>query len=334
MSLIPTIVSWYGGKNKLAHQIISIMPEHEHYVEVFMGSAATFFSKPKVPRNVLNDINGHLVNLFVQVRDHYEELAEKCYWTLYSREEYKKFYRLYQDGFVVIDDITRAMMYSFLVRANFNNMIGLGFSASIESNSANFNLALLQRMKLAREKLDSVVIENRSFGEIIEKYDVPDTLIYLDPPYYVTLEEVHYYEHVFSELQHFDLAYRLKKCKAPWILSYDDVPEIVELYKDFFIQRTEVKYSTNNSTQKVKKVSELLITNFRAKRPQLDIFDEAPETDFSFQEVNDEEKQGAETEVKLRQEKQYENQLKTEKEYGDNRYSQQTETEQLGLFGQ
>jgi len=310
------------------------MPDHDHFCEVFMGSAATFFSKQKSSKNTLNDFNSNLVNLFIQVRDNYDALAEKCYWTLYSREEYEKFYRLYQNNFVGIDDVTRAMMYLFLVRASFNNMTGLGFSASIESNSANFNMALLQRMKLAREKLDSVVIENRSYEEIIEKYDKDGTFFYLDPPYYVTLKETHYYEKIFTEWQHNDLAYRLTKCKSPWILSYDDLPEVVQLYKDFFIQRTEVKYSINNSDRKVRKISELLISNFRAKRPQLDIFDENPETDITFEEITDEERDSAELKIKLKQELEYEEQQKLllEERNGNPRRNKQAPAEQVGLF--
>jgi DNA adenine methylase len=287
MSLIPTIVNWYGGKNKLARQIISMMPPHEHYVEVFMGGASVFFQKPKSPRNTLNDFNGNLVNLFVQVRDNYEALAKKCEWTLYSREEYNKFYRLYQNKFKDIDDTTRAMMYLFLIRASFNSQIETDFSASIESNSASFNLSMLERIKLARNKLDGCVIENRSFEEILEKYgSLDNSFLYLDPPYWVTMQESNYYEHAFSKLQHIGLFLHLKKCTAPWILSYDDVPEIVELYKDFTILRLSVTYSLGLK-KRTRKLDELIITNLeKIKLPQLNMFDEEVERN----EVGDEEK--------------------------------------------
>ncbi len=323
MSLIPSIVNWYGGKNKLARQIISIIPDHEHYIEVFMGSAAVFFSKPKVARNTINDFNSNLVNLFIQVRDHYEELAEKVYWTLFSRQEYEKFYKLYNNNFEGITDLDRALMYLLLVRASFNSMTGLGFSASIKSNSANFNLALIERLKMAREKLDSVVIENRSFSEIIPKYDVSGSFLYLDPPYYVTVfdKAKHYYEKRMTELQHWDLQARLTKCKSPWIMSYDDLPEVVELYKDFNIMRTSVTYSLSNSKKRTKKISELLITNFKSKKPQLDFFDEKVEMD----EIDDKEKVQSEIHIKLKSEQQFESQLKEEKVVTNTRTEEPTD---------
>jgi DNA adenine methylase len=326
MSAIPSIVSWFGGKVKLARQIISVMPDHSHYCEVFLGGGSVFFAKPKVARNVINDLNGNLVNLYVQVRDHFDELSEKVYWTLYSRTEYKKFYRLHQNNYEGIDDISRAMIYLFLVQANFNSRIGLGFSASIESNSASFNLALIERLKLAREKLDAVVIENRTFAEIIPKYDVKDSLLYLDPPYYITLTEKSYYEKSMSHLEHLNLQYHLSKCKAPWLLSYDDLPEVVELYKDFFIQRLAVKYSFGQK-KRVRKCEELLIANFKMKRPQLDIFDE----NVSFDDVTDEEKVSAEHTIKLKHEVEFEQQLKQVKPDVSPR---RIDTEQSELFPQ
>lgn len=333
MSLLPTIVNWYGGKQKLAHQIISIMPSHEHYVEVFMGSGAVFFNKPKVVKNTLNDSNHNLINLFIQVRDNFDELAEKVYWTLYSREEYKKFYRKYYAGFPDISDLDKALMYLFLVRASFNSRVGLGFSASIDSNSANFNLNLIDRMKLAREKLDGVVIENRDCNDIIRKYDVKGVLMYLDPPYYITLKEKTYYEKVFSEKQHRDLAFWLSECKhAKWILSYDDIPEIVDLYKNFYTQRLSVTYSTGasekrESKSRIRKINELLICNFQPKKPQLDIFDESL-TKVEF--IDDNEKNSTTGNYRLKHE--IELKKKLEGEDDSKRNNRKFSNGQLGIF--
>ena len=40
------------------------MPKHSVYIEPCMGSAEVFFRKPKAEREILNDYNGDLVNLF------------------------------------------------------------------------------------------------------------------------------------------------------------------------------------------------------------------------------------------------------------------------------
>ena len=280
MSLIPTIVNWYGGKQKLARQIISMMPSHEHYVEVFMGGGSVFFQKSKSPRNTINDYNSNLVNLFIQVRDNFDEFAHKVYWTLYSRQEYKKFYKLHKENYPKISDIDRALMYFYLVRSSFNGMIHTGFSASVESSSNTFTKGVLASVKLANEKLQGVVIENRSFHEIIPKYDRGSSLLYLDPPYWVTMIEKKYYEKTLSLMQHVHLRDLLAKCESPWLLSYDNVPEVVELYKNFTIMKISANYSLYKQSGKgdSRKIDELIISNIPLadiRKPQLNMFDES-----------------------------------------------------------
>jgi len=306
MSLPNSLINWYGGKQKLARQIISIMPEHQHYVEVFMGGGAVFFNKSKSRLNTINDFNHHLVNLYIQVRDNHEVLMEKCYWTLRSREEYRKFYRLYQNDFAGVDDVTRAMMYLFLVQSSFSTQLKAGYSASVTANSATFNLTLLKKIKSAREKLDEVVIECMSFEKLIKKYDREDAevLFYLDPPYYITaLKATKYYEKIMSVFQHEMLASVLHTCKSPWILSYDDVPEILNLYRDFSILRVTAKYA--HGREQIRKVNELLICNFTPKKPQLDIFDEAG---VEVEDISDSEIESAVEEIKLKREVELESQ--------------------------
>ncbi len=290
MSLIPKIVQWYGGKQQIADEIISIMPEHRHYIEVFMGGAAIFFNKSKAPLNTLNDVNGNLTNLFIQVRDHYDELSEKLYWTLYSHKQYKIFYNQYLSGFKEQSDLDRAMAFLFLVRASYaSNIQGGCFSAAIGTNSAtSFNQSMIEKLKLARHKLDSVIIENCSFIDIFKKYDKPEEKVffYCDPPYLGTED---FYESEFDWDLHKVLFNFLSKCKSKWLLSYNNAPEIISLYKDFYIQKIDIKYSFGGNSitgALVKNKQELLITNYYPKRPQLHLLDNPKEID----EITDEDK--------------------------------------------
>lgn len=330
MAVLPTLVNWYGGKQKLAREIISVMPEHKHYVEVFFGSGAVFFNKPKAAINTVNDLNQHLVNIFVQTRDHFEEFSEKVYWTLYSRDEYEKFEQMLKEKDLRdLSDLDRALAYLYLTKTNFGSRMHLGFSAGVEGSVATINLALIERMKKVREKLDGVVIENRPFEEILDKYGKdPDTLMYLDPPYWITLEETDYYqgvERTFTSYHHEILSAMLSKAKAKWILSYDDVPQVIQLYKEYQTQRLRAKYAFGQKGR-IREVDELLITNYKAKKPQLDVFDES---DVQVEVVDEEQKEKAEI-ILL-----HEKQKKAETDPVENEPKRVfTEPEQLGLFGQ
>ncbi len=72
------IVPWLGGKRRLADKLIPLFPQHDCYVEAFAGGAALFFLRPMPARcEVLNDINGELVNLYRVVQHHLEEFVRQ-----------------------------------------------------------------------------------------------------------------------------------------------------------------------------------------------------------------------------------------------------------------
>lgn len=79
------IVPWIGGKSRLAKHILPLFPEHACYVEAFAGGAALFFRKDPVKAEVLNDINGDLVNLYRVVQSHLDEFIAQFRWSLSSR---------------------------------------------------------------------------------------------------------------------------------------------------------------------------------------------------------------------------------------------------------
>ena len=81
------IIPWMGGKRRLADRLIPLFPPHECYVEVFAGGAALYFLRPQpAPVEVLNDINGDLVNLYRVFQNHLEEFVRQFKWTLSSRQ--------------------------------------------------------------------------------------------------------------------------------------------------------------------------------------------------------------------------------------------------------
>lgn len=84
------IIPWLGGKRRLADRLIPLFPPHECYVELFAGGAALYFLRP-VPANceILNDVNGELINLYRVVQHHLEEFVRQFKWALTSRQVFK-----------------------------------------------------------------------------------------------------------------------------------------------------------------------------------------------------------------------------------------------------
>ena len=76
---------YIGGKHRLAKKIIELFPKHTTYVEPFAGGAQVLFHKEPSAVEVLNDLDGDVVNLFRVCQAHHEELIRCMKFMLASR---------------------------------------------------------------------------------------------------------------------------------------------------------------------------------------------------------------------------------------------------------
>jgi len=79
---------YIGGKRAVAKTIVDALPEHRTYCEPFAGGAQVFFAKAPSRVEVLNDLDGDLVNFFRVCKEHYEELVRYMRFTVVSRRWY------------------------------------------------------------------------------------------------------------------------------------------------------------------------------------------------------------------------------------------------------
>ena len=110
-------------------------------------------------------------------------------------------------------------------------------------------------LEAIHERLSGVVIECLPYAEFITRYDKPGTLFYLDPPYWGC--EKDYGKNIFSHDDFEALAIQMKAIKGQFILSINDVPEILELFSWAKIVAVETTYSVSKVASK--KVGELII---------------------------------------------------------------------------
>ena len=109
-------------------------------------------------------------------------------------------------------------------------------------------------------KLKKTHILNMDFRNVIQRYDSPTTLFYLDPPYSQKISRWGYnVPHVSPE----DVYNAVKNIKGKFILSYDNSPEIRKVFKSFFIKKIKTTYELSGTRQP--DVTELLISNFKLK---------------------------------------------------------------------
>lgn len=217
---------WFGGKSKLARDIIRLMPAHTCYVEPFGGAAHVIAAKSPVPFEVYNDIDGEVVNFLLIVRAETERFVVEADSLPYSRKLYEtwKFEPWPQD------DFTRAVRWFYLNRSGIakgNADRTTGWRHSPEVNVARAYHNAIADIQTFVERMRNVQIECRDFREIIRVYDSPDTMFYVDPPY---IGRESCYAGGFADIDHLELSEMLKGIKGKAIVSYYDDPLLLELY--------------------------------------------------------------------------------------------------------
>lgn len=107
--------------------------------------------------------------------------------------------------------------------------------------------------KEIEDKFDHVRCYNMDYKEIIQKYDSVGTFFYCDPPYFE--HEKYYQNHEFKKWEnHLELFSILDNIKGNFLLSYNNKPEILELYNKYNI----FHYKGNSVYHK----GEICITNY------------------------------------------------------------------------
>lgn len=238
------MLEYHGGKWRLAPWIISHFPSHKKYVEPFGGGGSVLLRKSPSFKEVYNDLNGEVVNLFRQARDNGDALHRAVSLTPYSREEFNRSFEpcpdnpLEQARRTIIRSLFGFGTYGVSRKTTKDDVDRLtGYSGATEK-WASYPAAL----KKIVARLRCVNIENKDAMEVIDIYDSPETLFYVDPPY-VSETRTGYaddYEFELSSDQHTKLSNKLNSVKGKVILSGYMCPLYEELYYGWAtIQKTD-----------------------------------------------------------------------------------------------
>jgi len=260
---------YFQGKSRIASKIIALMPPHLCYVEAFCGMASVFFNKRPSRVEVLNDASGDIVNLHYCTKKDPARLIKELDILLYSRQVFTEFLKEFRnpiaDPFAL--DYRRAAKYYYVQLIGFSSKPPMaqtpgGFGYSKKRNKALDYVKKIKQLEGYSIRLRNAIIENLDFKDCVSRYDGPETLFFLDPPY---LESANPGIDLPRE-RHYELADQLKHVEGLWILTYDDHSEVRTLFKGFPMRFVDVTSLTRSSTQqgniRTRRVSHLIIMNY------------------------------------------------------------------------
>lgn len=204
---------WFGGKQRLADDLIALFPPHRVYVEVFGGGASVLLSKSPSVLDVYNDREDGLVNFFRVLRDQPDQLVPLLELTPYSRTEFLHSVDTWR---TVDDPVEKARRFYVVVSQCFG-----GHAVKDDrSGKRGWGGERLGRMHLCRaastknrvdhiwrfvERMRSVQVDNLDWRDCLDRYDHEDCLFYLDPPYVPETRRSGGYSHELTLKDHEDL---------------------------------------------------------------------------------------------------------------------------------
>jgi len=259
-----------GGKTVYADMMSEIIHMNNldgcTFVEAFAGGAGaaiTLLLRGDVESIILNDLDPAIYSFWISILNYTDEFIERLNNTPINIREWRRQKNIYlkQEGSVI--DIGFATF--FLNRSNHAGILranpvgGLHQSGKYRM-TARFNPERLSRkireIANCRENISIYNLDAVNFIELLNaEYRNNKLLVYFDPPYYQK-GELLYLNH-YNHDEHDDLSNSILNCRFPWVLSYDDAPEIIALYSDVNIYRRDLLYSVS----KPARANELIVSD-------------------------------------------------------------------------
>lgn len=269
------LVSYFGGKFPHLTWLISQFPAgNYHFIDLMSGSANVALNV-NYPLITINDLNDEIINLFQVLRDKEEEFTRQIYFTPFSRSELYKII----DAEPTNDCIERARRYFIRCQLGYgangsqNNHKGAGFEYKLHSTNYyrvdNWNKKL-KKLAIIADKLRQFQIESTNALKLIEKLDKPSNIIYIDPPYLMSVRSSgKRYLHEVEDGFHEKMAEKCLQLEhAKCAVSGYDSPIYDELFNGF----TKVIGPQSNATVSKRGIQEVLWRNYEIEGQTLQLF--------------------------------------------------------------
>ena len=251
---------WYGGKHYFLKYLFPF-PEHDLFIDVFGGSAVVLLNKVPSKNEIYNDINKELVNLWLVIQKAHKDFQEKC---MKHNLDSRAWFEEYQQK--TSDILENAFRFFYCIMHGFSGLTtGFhGYHDQYNTKQITY-LNTINEIPKIWERIKFVCFECQDFRLLLKRFDIPNALWYLDPPYVNGGEQ---YEKnqggMHWELKDLkDLSDILKTTKnTNWILSIDDKTYFNE--SNYYFQEVE-RINSVSKTHERSRSMEYIIRNFNPK---------------------------------------------------------------------
>lgn len=255
----PSPLRYPGGKYKISKLIELLIGKADvpcnTYVEPFAGGAGVALElllNGVVDRIVINDSDRAIYSVWKAMTECNAEFLDKLMNVRVDLEEWRKQREIYFSSKCY--SLEYGFSAFFLNRTNHSGILASGPIGGMEQSEwkldVRFNKEeLAKKIRAIGELKDQIKVFGRDVFSFIRN-QLPkvgeNAFVYFDPPYYNKGKVL--YKNFFTPEKHEKLKDSISgSVSIPWIVSYDDVPEIRKIYEDFPMRSFSLLYSLANN---------------------------------------------------------------------------------------
>lgn len=247
-----------GGKAKLYNYTKELIENNNlrgcMYGEAFAGGcglALLLLENGIVSHLLLNDIDRAIYSFWYSVLNHTEKLINLINETEVTIEEWHKQKNIYRKSDKE-DLLTLGFATLFLNRTNRSGIMKAGPIGG-QSQSGAYKLDcrfkkqdLIEKIIKVSKYKDRMTLFNLDALDYLKEVDNlnnPDTFLFLDPPYFIKGKGL--YTNFYNLEDHKNLSEHIASLNINWVVTYDNVEEIAEIYNKFNQQQYQLSYSAH-----------------------------------------------------------------------------------------
>lgn len=257
-----------GGKGKVADYFKQIFKENflydGIYVEPYAGGASVALSllfNEYVSKIIINDIDRSIYSFWHAVLNSTDDLCKLIFDTPVTVEnwEAQRYVQKdkHQQGLLEVGFST-----FYLNRTNRSGIISAGIIGGRQQTGnwkidARFNKKdLINRIERIAQYKNKIDLYNSDAVELVRRLRPSlqqKTLFYFDPPYYIKGKDL--YLNYYQDNDHKNIAEEISKVNdQKWIITYDDVSQIRNLYSNYRKRTFKLSYSAGSSNKQGKEI--------------------------------------------------------------------------------
>ncbi|MGD0256230.1 MAG: DNA adenine methylase [Acidimicrobiales bacterium] len=246
-----------GGKRKLANFLTLVFRTNGlldgNYVEVYAGGGAVALALlygDYAQRIYLNDLDRGVYAFWMACRDHTDELCRLVNDAPLTVEEWDR-QRMVQVA-INAEPLELAFSTLYLNRVNRSGVLTGGIIGGRQQTGkwkmgARYNrrdlVRRIERIGRWRSRIEVYNLDGAVFLRDVAPHVGAKTLVYLDPPYYSKGQDL--YRNVYEPRDHAKIAKLVRKLPMPWMVSYDDQPEVRALYRGRRLVTYDIAYGAS-----------------------------------------------------------------------------------------